>query len=119
MLEESFKRINEKYFDGLIEKPNLIWGSQSTSKLGSYRYASDTITISTIFKNADIRLLDYIMYHETLHKKHKFESKNGRHYHHTTEFKQKEQEFENSKQLEREINLLAGRKKVRKVFGWF
>ena len=119
VLEESFKRVNEKYFYGLIEKSNLVWGNFSTSKLGSYEYSSDTITISSIFRNSNLRLLDYIMYHEMLHKKHKFYSKNGRNYHHTKEFKEKEKEFENSKEIEKEINKLAGRKRVRKIFGFF
>ena len=38
ILEESFNRINEKYFFGLIEKPNMKFGRNSFSKLGSYCY---------------------------------------------------------------------------------
>lgn len=118
-LEESFNRVNEKYFYGLIERPNLTWGNFTTSKLGSYEYGSDTITISRIFKNAELRLLDYVMYHEMLHKKHKFYSKNGRSYHHTSEFRKKEKEFENSKEIDKEINMLAGRKRIKKKAGFF
>jgi len=55
ILEESFDTVNEKYFYNLIEKTNLVWGSPSTSKLGSYEYATDTITISSIFKTTDKR----------------------------------------------------------------
>src|SRR3989344_5033150 len=51
ILEESFNRVNEIYFNGMIDKPNLLWGNASTSKLGSYEYGSDAITISSIFKN--------------------------------------------------------------------
>lgn len=118
LLEESFNRVNEKYFYGLIERPNLVWGNSTTSKLGSYEYGSDTITISRIFKNEDSGFLDYVMYHEMLHKKHKFYSKNGRSYHHTSEFRKKEKEFENSKELEKDINMLAGRKRIRKKAGF-
>jgi len=116
VLEQSFNNINEKYFYGLIDKPNLVWGNFTTSKLGSYEYGSDTITISRIFKNSNPTLLDYVMYHEMLHKKHKFYSKNGRNYHHTREFKKKEKEFENSELIEKQINMLAGRKRIRKRF---
>ena len=36
ILEESFDRVNEAYFNGMLDKPNLKWGNASTSKLGSY-----------------------------------------------------------------------------------
>ncbi len=107
ILEESFDRVNESYFSGMLDKPNLQWGSDSTSKLGSYEYGSDTITISTIFKDVQQKLLDYVMYHEMLHKKFKFQSKNGRNLHHSNEFKKREAKFENRELIEREISKLA------------
>ena len=107
ILEESFNRINEIYFNGMLDKPNLQWGSDSTSKLGSYEYGSDAITISSIFKNANQQLLDYVMYHEMLHKKFKFESRNERNIHHSNEFKKMEAKFENKDLIEKEISKLA------------
>lgn len=108
ILEKSFDRVNETYFNGMLDKPNLQWGNASTSKLGSYEYGSDTITISTIFRN-EIGLLDYVMHHEMLHKKFKFESKNGRQVHHSSEFRRMEARFENSQLMEKEISRLARR----------
>ena len=102
ILEESFNRVNEKYFYGLTDKPNLVWAN-SITKLGSYEYGTDTITISKILKKHE-ELLDYVMYHEMLHKKHKFYTKNNRSYHHTKEFRKKEKEFENSHIMEKRIN---------------
>src|SRR3989338_7386894 len=29
ILEESFNKVNEKYFFGLLERPNLVWGNFS------------------------------------------------------------------------------------------
>ena len=107
ILEESFNRVNETYFNGMLDKPNLQWGNDSTSKLGSYEYGSDAITISSIFKNANQQLLDYVMYHEMLHKKFKFESKNERTIHHSSEFKKMEAKFENKDLIEKEISKLA------------
>ena len=106
VLEESFNRVNDAYLNGMLDKPNLQWGNESTSKLGSYEYGSDTITISTIFKN-ETKLLDYVMYHEMLHKKFKFESKNERNVHHSSEFKKMEAKFENRDLIEKEISKLA------------
>src|SRR3989344_702121 len=107
ILEESFDRINDTYFNGMLDKPNLQWGNSSTSKLGSYEYGSDTITISTIFRNERTELLDYVMYHEMLHKKFKFQSKNGRNLHHSREFRKMEAMFENRDLMEKEISRLA------------
>ncbi|HEY9701977.1 MAG TPA: hypothetical protein V6C58_06005 [Allocoleopsis sp.] len=96
-LEESFNRINEKFFDGQMEKPNLVFASESFHKLGSYEYATDTVKMSTIFQNLteeeDKIQLDYVMYHELLHKKHTFNVKNGRHQAHTTAFRNDEKKF--------------------------
>jgi hypothetical protein len=114
LLEESFNRVNQKYFFGLMDKPNLRWGSESFSKLGSYEYGSNMITISNIF-NGEEELLDYIMYHELLHKKHKFSTKNGRSYHHTRHFRQKEKEFENPR-IEEELKKFLSNTRIRKVF---
>lgn len=115
VLESSFNRVNEKYFYGLIEQPNLVWGSASLRKLGSYEYGSDTITISRIFQD-NWELLDYVVYHEVLHKKHKFENKNGRNYHHTKKFRDDEQEFENSKEMEKRISRLVRQNRLKTIF---
>jgi len=118
VLEKSFNKVNEKYFYGLIEKPNLVW-CNSLKKLGSYEYGTDTIAISRIFQNKDNKILDYIMYHEILHKKHKFKSKDGRNYHHTREFRKKEKEFENSKEIEKAISKLTRKTKQKLIFKRF
>jgi hypothetical protein len=107
VLEVSFNRNNDEFFNGMMDIPNLKWGNESTSKLGSYEYGSDTITISTIFRFADPVLLDYVMYHEMLHKKFKFESKNGRTVHHSPEFKRMESKFPDYKLMESQISKLA------------
>ena len=107
ILEASFDRINEAYFNGMLDKPNLQWGNVSISKLGSYEYGSDTITISTIFRNERQELLDYVMHHEMLHKKLKFQSKNARNLHHSNEFKKIEAKFLNRDLMEKEIAKLA------------
>ncbi len=113
-LVASFNRVNEQYMNALIERPNLVWGTDSFRTLGHYRYTTDTITISTILKE-DLELLDYVMYHEMLHKKFQFESKNGRSFHHTPEFKRAEQRFHNASLLEQRLSRLASR---HRRFSW-
>ncbi|MBU0627927.1 MAG: hypothetical protein KKC75_01950 [Nanoarchaeota archaeon] len=121
VLEESFDRVNEKYFYGLLDKTNFVWGNSSFSKLGSYEYGTDTIEISRALENVDVNLLDYVMYHEMLHKKHKFVRRGSRSYHHTNEFKREEKEFEGSSRIERELRKLLIKKRLsfRNVFRGF
>ena len=114
LLESSFNRVNNTYFNGMMNQPNLEWGSASTSKLGSYEYQSNTISISTIFQKSLPELLDYIMYHEMLHKKFKFKSSNtGRSLHHSTEFKKAEKQFNNINQVERELKIVRRKTKIK------
>jgi hypothetical protein len=115
VLEESFKRVNEMFFNGMMMQPNLKTGN-GVNRLGTYEYATDTITISaTLMENAELR--DYVMYHEMLHKKHQYTAKPGRHLHHSPQFKKDEAKFPNAGQLELELNKLV-RKNKRRFFFW-
>jgi hypothetical protein len=118
-LEKSFNRVNEKFFNGLMEKPNLIFASESFRKLGSYEYSTNSINISTIFKELpdnEQKFLDYVMYHELLHKKHTFNVKNGRHQAHTTVFRNDEKKF--GENAEEELNAWLRKKKysIKRMF---
>ena len=97
-LKQSFDRVNEKYLKGMLETPNLKWGKKSTTQLATYNYHTDTITISTIFKNENPNLLDSVMYHEMLHKYLKFYDTDQKTIYHSPEFKKMEQKFENYKE---------------------
>lgn len=113
ILLESFNRVNAGYFNAFLETPNLTWGEESFSKLGTYEYATDTVRLSTILSK-DENLLDYVMYHELLHKKLQFYDKNGRSFHHTHEFKQLEKKYKDPDAEEKLKNFL--RKEKRKGF---
>ncbi|MBU1202154.1 MAG: SprT-like domain-containing protein [Nanoarchaeota archaeon] len=116
-LKKSFDRINEKYFFNFLETPNLVWGQESFRKLGSYEYTTNTITISAVLKDEPL-LLDYVIYHEMLHKSLNFKSKNGRNYHHTTEFRNREKEFED-KDIESKLTAFLRKKRLKKLFRFF
>ncbi len=104
LLTQSCDKVLEQMqlFD--VEKPSLAWGSPTFRKLASYNYQSDTITISSLFQNAPQELVDYLMYHELLHKKFKFKETNGRSLHHSAEFKRWERKFPNSEELEKQLS---------------
>ncbi|MDP2749997.1 MAG: hypothetical protein Q8O89_04145, partial [Nanoarchaeota archaeon] len=118
MLKESFDRVNEKYFLGFLDMPNLVWGGDNLRTLGTYNYQTDTLTISNIFKDENLRVIDYIMYHELLHKKHKFKSISGKNYAHTHQFRQREKEFENAEDMENLIKHIIRRKRAMISFGF-
>ena len=114
VLEESFDRVNWKYFEGLMIRPNLIFGGKNVQTLGTYSYGTDTIMISRLLTK-DQNLLDYVMYHEMLHKKLKYEEKNGRTRHHSPEFRRLESLFED-KDAEKKLGEFVRKHKFR---GWF
>ena len=115
LLESSFNRVNHKYFSDLIDKPNLEF-NKSVNKLGSYEYGSDTITISKYLKEVPKGTLDYVMYHEMLHKKFKFNSSGIKTNHHTKKFKEEEKKFENNKNIEKELKMLVTNNQKKGIF---
>ena len=111
VLEGAFLRVNERYFQGVIEQPNLQWGQDSFRKLAHYNFHNDTVTVSTLFQKARREILDYLMYHELLHKYHQFSHRNGRSSFHTREFRKAEERYPKQKEIEREIGNIASRRK--------
>ena len=75
-LSRVFDKVNDEYFHGYMMTPNLVWGQHSLSLLGHYSFGTDTITISKALRE-DADMLEYVMYHEMLHKKHKFDETPG------------------------------------------
>jgi hypothetical protein len=110
LLAQSFNRVNRLFFAGMIDVPNLVLGRDSTRTLGHYDYGTDTITISSVLVD-QIDLLDYVMYHEILHKKNKFKSKNGRTFHHTRQFREQERSYPNADELEGKLQRIVRKKK--------
>ncbi len=106
LLEASFQRNNTQFFQNQLEQPNLLWGAQSLRKLAHYNFHNDTIVMSTAFQTAPQEMLDYIMYHEMLHKHLQFHQHNGRHSYHSPQFKHAENLYPNKAQIEQQIQQL-------------
>lgn len=120
VLASSFEKLNNKFFDNQLDKANLKFG-KGISLLGTYSYQSNTITISRMLLEHP-ELLDYVMFHEMLHKKHKFYStKTGRNMHHSTKFRKDEKNYPNSAILEKKLQILIEKKRRenRKNKGFF
>ena len=114
-LAVSFQRINGQFFNSEMEQPNLEWGTASFRKLASYNFHDDTITVSTLFQQTRAEVLDYLMYHELLHKHHKFTHRNGRSAFHTREFRDAEKKYPRQEKIEQEIQQLI---QVKRGFSW-
>ncbi len=112
MLAESFNRVACEFFSNTVEMPNLRWGSCSKRKLGSYDFQTDTIVISRILLGKDLRLIDYVVFHEILHKKLKFSKTNGRKHFHTAEFRGWEKRFPQNEEIEEELKRIGRNKKT-------
>lgn len=115
-LENSFNRVNGPFFYGILDQPNLEWGQKSYRKLASYNFHNDTVTVSTLFSDAREEVLDYLMYHELLHKHHKFRHNNGRSSFHSRAFREDEKKYPDYQLIEKEIDgiIRSGRRLRRK-----
>ncbi|HYF49595.1 MAG TPA: hypothetical protein VEJ63_09330 [Planctomycetota bacterium] len=70
-LEASFQRVNVEYFQSQLQQPQLCWSPVRARRiLGSYQERNDRLIISRLFDSPKVPefVLDYLMYHELLHK---------------------------------------------------
>ncbi len=115
-LKECFDRVNKEYFNEMIDIPNLVWSQPSFSKMGSYDFMTNTIALSKILAKEEY-LLDYVMYHEILHKKMQYVNSKGNKRYHTKEFKEKEREFK-IKDVEKKLEDFLKKKKLKRLFSF-
>jgi hypothetical protein len=95
-LDESFERVNKKYFDGRLAKPTLVWNRTLTMrKFGHYQPGRDMLMLSISLDDSRVPafVIDFVMYHELLHKKHGAASVNGRRQAHSPIFRADERLF--------------------------
>ncbi len=113
-LDESFARVNAAYFDNRMPKPALVWNRTLTArKFGHYQPARDTVMVSVSLDDPKVpaHLVDFVMYHELLHKKHGVMTVNGRRLAHSPGFRADEQRFAEYREAERQLNELALRQR--------
>ncbi|MGB2984821.1 MAG: hypothetical protein WBE26_02975, partial [Phycisphaerae bacterium] len=109
-LGASFERINEKYFGGSLARPRLTWSRSFTGrKFGHYDPIRDTVLVSCSLDRTDLpeHALDYVVYHELLHKKLGVDWRNGRAAAHTPEFRKQERGFHRYFEAEAALKKLA------------
>jgi hypothetical protein len=95
-LEQIFDELNQRFFHGLMGRPQMSWSSErSRHLLGHYDPAHNTIIISRIFDDPRLPkfLVEYIVYHEMLHLKHPVKLRGSRRCVHPPAFQEEEKLF--------------------------
>ncbi len=113
-LNEIFARVNAAYFGGLMPKPTLVWNRTLTArKFGHYQPSRDSVMISITLDDPGVPnyAVDFVMYHELLHKKHGSMVVNGRRMAHSPAFRAEERQFAEYHEAERLIRELALRQR--------
>jgi hypothetical protein len=109
-LEDSFNRVNSEYFQSQLQQPELCWSPVHARRvLGSYQERSDRLIISRVFDspNVPIFVLDYLMYHELLHKFLGIGRRNdGKRCMHGKEFREIEKQFKHFAQAQQFLRTL-------------
>jgi hypothetical protein len=109
-LQASFDRVNAEYFNGRMPRPRLTWNRVFTGrKFGHYDFLRDTVMLSSTLDQPKVPqfVLDYVMYHELLHKEMGVDVVNGRRYAHTREFYDAERRFPRLAEADAILNDLA------------
>jgi len=112
-LENSFARVNKAYFQGKIPRPHLVWNNRLTfRKFGHYQWDTDTVMVSQTLDNSRVPefVLDYVIYHELLHKKLGTHQAKERRIAHTRAFRTAEGRFTQYQAAQRYLTRLSRKK---------
>jgi hypothetical protein len=112
-LDKIFARLNRRYFGNELPKPALSWSARRTKRiLGHHDYVHDAIVISRSLDNANTPefLVEYVLYHEMLHMKHRPRVINGRRVYHTAAFRADERRYDRFEDAMVELERTASRK---------
>lgn len=113
-LGDSFLRVNRQFFGQRMARPRLCWSGRLTHrKLGHYDPVRDTIMISSTLDSARVPVaaLDFVMFHELLHKQHGTQWRGGRAQVHTSAFRRDEQRYPQKDAIEALLGRLCVRQK--------
>ncbi|MEB3308836.1 MAG: hypothetical protein VKJ02_01230 [Snowella sp.] len=96
-LEELFIAVRDRYLEPSFVKPRLCWNSLLTKrKLGHYESSRDRVVLSPTLDSANVPrfVVEFVLYHELLHKQHGIQWVNGKQRVHTPAFRQSERQFQ-------------------------
>ncbi|MBW4685354.1 MAG: SprT-like domain-containing protein [Komarekiella atlantica HA4396-MV6] len=109
-LNELFDKLNREYFAANLAKPRLAWSQINTyRKFGHYEPAKDRVVISLTLDDANIPefVIEFVLYHELLHKYHGAKWVQDRKIFHTKDFRVSESKFKFYQEALRWLDKLA------------
>ena len=109
-LNDVFDRINTAYFRGEVKRPKLFWSRSLTRrKFGHYDWVGDAVMVSRTLDDSNLPgyIVEFVMYHELLHKTLGLRWSGQRQYAHTAEFYLAEKRFAQHAAAEAAIKRLA------------
>jgi hypothetical protein len=110
-LAQSFARVNAANFSGRLTPPRLTWSRTITRRImGYYQAERDTVMLSLTLDRGDVpaHVVDYVMYHELLHRELGVPLVNGRRRPHGRVFRAAERKFGRYAEAEAFLKQLAG-----------
>jgi len=105
-LEETFDRLNRRFFAGALARPRLGWSMRrARSILGHYDSAHGAIIISRWFDSPQVPryLVEYLVYHEMLHIQFPVERDGHRRIVHSRAFREAERKFPHYERARRRL----------------
>ena len=94
-LEEVFQKCSQRHFQGRMPRPKIMhWSARVNHRtMGSYNPKDDSLMVNRGLDRRDVPsyVLDFIMYHELLHKALGIKVSGGRRMAHTAKFRELEQ----------------------------
>jgi hypothetical protein len=114
-LVTSFQRVNQAYFGNQMAEPHLVWNSRLTiRKFGHFQWDTDTVMVSRTLDQPQVPefVVDYVMYHELLHKKLGTRLVNSRRMVHTGLFRKQEASYARLEEAQNFLNRISRTKKL-------
>jgi len=109
-LNDSFQRVNREYFQGKLDRPHLAWSRRLTRrKFGHYQWDTDTVMISRTLDQEWVpeMAVDFVVYHELLHKKLGARRARTNRIAHTREFREAENLFAQAEEAKQLLDWIA------------
>jgi hypothetical protein len=109
-LGASFDRVNRAFFGGRMERPTISWSRSDTRRMfGHYEFVSDALVVSSSLDRAEVPafVIDFIVFHELLHKKHGLRWSGARAHAHTAAFRRDERRFPRMAEAEAVLRRIA------------
>jgi predicted metal-dependent hydrolase len=105
--------VNREYFNGKIQQPHLVWNNRVTKrKFGHYQWDTDTVMVSRSLDDPRVPefVVDFVIYHELLHKKRGSVLVNQRRVVHSKSFREEESCFARYSEAQEYLNKLSQKK---------